>query len=58
LLQFISERAEYDFYAVDEINGKLKKIKEFTPDDIGANVFCFPKEFYQERLNSLPKQNF
>lgn len=58
LLQFISARAEYDFYAVDEINGKLRKIKEFTPDDIGANVFCFPKEFYRERINSLPKQNF
>ena len=56
LLEFISERAEYDFYAVDEINGKLKKIKEFAPGDIGANVFCFPKRFYQDRVNSLLKQ--
>lgn len=57
LLQFISERAEYDFYAADEINGKLKKIKEFAADDIGANVFCLPKRFYQDRINSLLEQS-
>lgn len=47
LLRFISEHAEYDFYAADEIKGKLQKINEFADDDIGANVFCFPKEFME-----------
>lgn len=57
LLQFISARAEYDFYAADEVNGKLRKIEAFAPGDIGANVFCFPKKFYQDRLSALLKQN-
>ena len=57
LLHFISERAEYDFYTADEINGKLKQIKEFASDDIGANVFCFPRGFYRDRINSLLKQS-
>ncbi len=43
LLTFISEKAEYEFYAVDEIGGKLLPIKRFELDDIGANVFCIPR---------------
>lgn len=42
LIEFIRARAEYDFYKVDEIAGKLMPIEGFAPDDIGANVFCIP----------------
>ena len=51
LIKFMSERADYDFYAVDEIKNKLNKINGFAPDDIGANVICLPRGFYQERFN-------
>lgn len=42
LLEFMSARAEYDFYKVDEPKGTLIKITGFDRDDIGANVFCVP----------------
>jgi FkbM family methyltransferase len=50
LIEFIGSQREYDFYAVDEINGRLRKIEEFPEGDIGANVFCIPRGFYRERL--------
>lgn len=43
LLVFISRHADYDFFALDELNEKLNKIEHFAPDDIGANVLCIPK---------------
>ncbi len=42
LLQFIKDRADYVFFALDEINEKLIKIEKFDPNDIGANVLCLP----------------
>lgn len=50
LIKFIAARASYNFYAVDEIGGGLKKIDGFAKGDIGANVFCIPKGFYEDRL--------
>ena len=49
LLRFMNERAPYHFYAVNEYTGTIKLITGFAPDDIGANVFCIPKGFYQDR---------
>lgn len=53
LINFIRERAAYDFYAVEEIEGKLKKIEGFAPEDIGANVICIPRVFYADRFESI-----
>lgn len=53
LINFIREQSAYDFYAVEEIEGKLKKIEGFAPDDIGANVICIPHGFYQDRVKLL-----
>lgn len=53
LINFMRERADYDFYKVDEINTKLIKIEGFEKDDIGANVICFPRGFYQDRFAAL-----
>lgn len=50
LIEFIGSHASYDFYAVNEINGSLKKIDGFPDGDIGANVFCIPCGFYADRL--------
>jgi FkbM family methyltransferase len=52
LIEFIGSRREYDFYAVDEINGALKSITGFAEGDIGANVFCIPQGFYRNRLGN------
>ncbi len=56
LINFMRERADYDFYKVDEIKNKLIKIEGFEKDDIGANVICFPRGFYQDRFAAL--QNY
>jgi len=53
LIEFMRERAEYDFYKVDELNSKLLEIGGFDDDDIGANVICFPREAYRDRFASL-----
>ncbi|MEP7214238.1 MAG: FkbM family methyltransferase [Acidobacteriota bacterium] len=42
LIEFMAERAKYQFFKIDEINGKLIEITGFEPDDIGANVICIP----------------
>ncbi len=52
LLKFISERADYDFFKVDEIKTKLVKIENFEPADIGANVICIPRGFYRDRITA------
>lgn len=52
LITFLKERANYEFYAVDELKGTLKKIDYFAPKDIGANVICIPKDYYQDRLDA------
>ena len=43
LVRFISDRADYDFFAVDEYRGTVRAIQGFGEDEIGANVFCIPK---------------
>lgn len=53
LIEFISERAAYDFYAVNDSDGTLKKIEGFAADDIGANVLCVPINSDQKRLEKL-----
>lgn len=44
LINFMRERAAYDFYKVNEIKATLKKIENFSSEDIGANVVCIPRE--------------
>jgi len=56
LINFMREKADYEFYKVDEINNKLIKIDGFEKDDIGANVICFPRGQYADRFASL--QNY
>ena len=51
LIEFLAARGEYDFYVVDELKVKLKKIEGFAADDIGANVICLPRRLAAERLN-------
>lgn len=53
LIKYISEHAEYDFYALDEINKTINKIDGFKEDEIGANVLCVPKNADQSRLTGL-----
>ena len=49
LIRFISERASYDFYAVNEYKNTLELVTGFPQDDIGANVFCIPQGCYEDR---------
>ena len=44
IITFIKENADYDFFALDEVNRKLIRIEGFADDDIGANVLCVPRE--------------
>ena len=53
LVGFLRERGPYEFYRVDETTGVMLKILGFEPDDIGANVFCIPRGFYEDRLLEL-----
>ncbi len=53
LILFIQRNFSYDFYVIDEVDFTLRKIDEFRGDDIGANVLCVPKGFYQDRLAKL-----
>lgn len=55
LIEFMRERANYDFYKIDEFKTKLIKIEGFEKDDIGANVICFPRNHYKERFEKLKK---
>jgi FkbM family methyltransferase len=53
LVEFIGARGDYAFYAVDELNGKLRVIEGFAPGDIGANVFCIPRGVRGERFEEF-----
>lgn len=44
LLEYIKERADYEFFALDEIDRRLIKIESFARGDIGANVLCLPRK--------------
>lgn len=56
LIEIIRESADYEFYAVDEFNGQMKRIERFADDDIGANVFCLPAGHYNERREAVSKR--
>ena len=53
LIEFIRAQADYEFFAVNELNAKLKKIQGFSDEDIGANILCIPKNHYRDRLSGL-----
>jgi FkbM family methyltransferase len=53
LIEFLRQRADYDFYRIHPIESKLSKIEGFSNDDIGANVICYPRQAYPERFQSL-----
>ncbi len=51
LIDYMTKFARYDFYAVLEPKGLLKRVEGFPPDDIGANVLCMPAEDYGSRFD-------
>ncbi len=53
LIEFIRQRAAYEFYAIDEADETLKKIEGFSSEDIGANVLCIPTNCDPKRLKKL-----
>ncbi|MGI8884404.1 MAG: FkbM family methyltransferase, partial [Pyrinomonadaceae bacterium] len=57
LIKYMRQKADYEFYAIDEINFGLYPIEGFYPEDQGANVLCLPKGHYRERLSQLKIQN-
>lgn len=52
LIQFIAEYGEYDFFKVEELHHKLVRIDGFEPGDVGANVFCVPRDA-SERIRKV-----
>lgn len=57
LIEYMRRKADYEFYAIDEIKYSLRRIEGFSPDDIGANVLCLPKGHYPERTAQLRFQS-
>jgi hypothetical protein len=53
LIEFMRQRAAYDFYALNDFDGTLRKIDGFAPDDIGANVLCLPGNCDSRRFQQL-----
>lgn len=53
LVDYIGGQTDYDFFAINEINGMLVEIEGFTNDSRGANVLCVPKNHFRERLGKL-----
>lgn len=51
LIEYISSKAKYRFYAIDERFGKIQRIDGFAADDIGANVICMPECADHSRLS-------
>lgn len=51
LIRFIREKADYDFFTIDERRFKLKQIDGFRPEDEGANVLCLPAGFDRKPLS-------
>jgi len=56
IIEYITARAAYDFYAVDETTGVMKCIEGFAGSDIGANVFCIPTGHYISRVDRIRKR--
>ena len=57
LIKYMRQKADYEFYAIDEVNFGLYPIEGFSPEDQGANVLCLPKSHYRERLLQLKIKN-
>jgi FkbM family methyltransferase len=55
LLEFMCEYGDYEFFLIDEIRTRIKPIRAFAREDIGANVLCIPAKHYRDRLNLLSK---
>jgi FkbM family methyltransferase len=53
LIQYIKQRGDYNFFAIDESKIKLRQINDFGPLDIGANVLCLPFNFDLKQLSSM-----
>lgn len=53
LIRFIDNHGDYEFFALDEVNSQIVKIKGFKPEEIGANVLCMPKNADRKRLQGL-----
>ncbi len=53
IIEFISSRCDYDFFAIDEHSAKLIKIDGFAAKAKGANVLCVPTGQYKNRLMFL-----
>ncbi len=53
LIEFIRRCADYRFYALDETKFVLEEIEGFTPEQIGANVLCVPRNCDPRRLEKL-----
>ena len=53
LVEFIAQRGDYEFFAVDEYKGKLESITGFADGHIGANVFCIPRNAAAERRTAI-----
>jgi FkbM family methyltransferase len=49
LLDLIASHAAYEFYAVDEWNGTVRRFDRFAEGEIGANVFCVPANADERR---------
>ena len=55
LLAFIGGEADYLFYSVDEIKGRVKQITSFGANSLGANVFCIPRSATEDKHQVLIK---
>ncbi len=44
LIDHIKRKADYRFFAIDERAGRMSEIDHFLPDEIGANVLCYPAD--------------
>ena len=55
LLECLREGADYEFYAVDEVRSKVRRIDRFADGDIGANVLCVPAGQFRDRLSGVPR---
>lgn len=57
LILYMKKHADYEFFAINEPEGTLRRIDGFAADDIGANVLCLPAEHYHERFNRAHLQS-
>lgn len=53
LIEYLRSRADYKFYAINEIRGVLKEINGFAREDVGANVLCLPPNRSPQQIGRL-----